>query len=65
MNPTRTVGKVTFLLWPFLTPSSHVASVGSGRIVLRPFGSSQGPGATVNEAFITLSSLQPLLSWLR
>ena len=46
MDPTRTVGKVTYLQWPFLTPPSRVRL---GRIVLGPFGASQTPGPTVNQ----------------
>jgi hypothetical protein len=45
MNPTRTVGKVTYLQWPLLTPSSHVRL---GRMVFGPFGTSKAPGPTVN-----------------
>ena len=65
MNPTRTVGKVTRLQWPFLTLSSHVARVRSGCIVLGPFDALQGPGAATNEGFITSLVMHSLLSWLR
>jgi hypothetical protein len=48
MDPSRTVGKVTYLQWPFLTPPSRVRS---GRTVLGPFGASQAPGPTVNQSY--------------
>ena len=45
MDPTWTVDKLTYMHWPFLTPSSRVRL---DRMVLGLFGASQAPGHTLN-----------------